>query len=48
MRVINGKRRIHSAVFRRDERRFARFEEAEKWLERLARQNQTRIKTQRR
>ncbi|HEX8397568.1 MAG TPA: SprT-like domain-containing protein [Pyrinomonadaceae bacterium] len=36
MRVINGKRRIHSAAFRRDERRFARFEEAEKWLEKLA------------
>ncbi|HEX9928031.1 MAG TPA: SprT-like domain-containing protein [Pyrinomonadaceae bacterium] len=48
MRVVNGKRRIHSAAFRRDERRFARFEEAEKWLERLARQNRTRIKTQRR
>ncbi|MDQ4122272.1 MAG: SprT-like domain-containing protein [Acidobacteriota bacterium] len=47
-RIVNGKRRIHSAAFRRDERRFARFEEAEEWLEKLARQNRKRIKTQRR
>jgi hypothetical protein len=52
MRVINGKRRIHSAAFRRDERRFARFEEAEKWLERLARKHTTetqrhRVRTKR-
>lgn len=32
-----GRRRIHSAAFRRDERRFARWREAERWLERLAR-----------
>ena len=36
MRVVNGKRRIHSAAFRRDERRFAHFDNAEKWLEKLA------------
>ena len=48
MRVVNGKRRIHSAAFRRDERRFVRFEEAEKWLEKLAHQNRKRINTQRR
>jgi hypothetical protein len=35
-RIVNGKRRIHSAAFRRDERKFFRFEEAEKWLEKLA------------
>lgn len=40
-RIVNGKRRIHSAAFRHDERRFERFEEAEEWLERLAKRNQT-------
>jgi hypothetical protein len=35
-RIVNGKRRIHSAAFRRDERKFIRVEEAEKWLEKLA------------
>jgi hypothetical protein len=40
-KIINGKRRMHGAAFRRDERKFARFEEAEKWLEKLARQRQT-------
>jgi hypothetical protein len=35
-RVVNGKRRIHTAAFRRDEQKFARAEEAEKWLEKLA------------
>lgn len=37
-RVVNGKRQIHSAAFRRDEKKFARFDEAERWLEKLARQ----------
>jgi len=47
MRVINGKRRIHSAAFRRDERRFARFEEAEEWLDRLARKYTTEARRHR-
>jgi predicted metal-dependent hydrolase len=47
-RIVNGKRRIHSAAFRRDERKFPGFEEAEKWLEKLARQKQRSVKTQRR
>ena len=38
MRIVNGKRQIHSPAFRRDERKFTRFEEAELWLERLAKQ----------
>lgn len=35
-RVVNGKRRIHCAAFRRDERSFAHFDEAKEWLEKLA------------
>jgi predicted metal-dependent hydrolase len=41
-RTINGRRRIHTAAFRRDEELFPQFEEAEKWLERLSRQNRRR------
>ncbi len=37
--TVNGRRRIHSQAFRRDERKFPDYETAEKWLERLARQN---------
>lgn len=35
-RRINGRLIYHHAAFRADERRFARFEEASAWLERLA------------
>jgi hypothetical protein len=33
---IDGRRQIHSRVFKRDEQKFSRFEEAENWLERLS------------
>lgn len=46
-RIVNGKRRIHSAAFRRDERKFIRFEEAEKWLEKLATQRRKDAGTRR-
>ena len=35
--IVNGRRRVHSMLFRRDERRFPQFAEAENWLEKLAR-----------
>lgn len=34
---INGRRYYHTPAFKRDERRFARYEEAEKWIERNVR-----------
>jgi hypothetical protein len=37
-RMINGRRYYHTAGFRLDERRFARYEDAQHWLERVARQ----------
>jgi hypothetical protein len=37
-RMINGRRYYHTAPFRQDERRFARYEEAQRWLEQVARQ----------
>lgn len=37
-RMINGRRYYHTASFRQDERRFARYEEAQRWLEQVARQ----------
>jgi hypothetical protein len=37
-RMINGRRYYHTAAFRQDERRFARYEEAQRWLEQVARQ----------
>lgn len=40
--IINGRRRIHSTAFRLDENRFPQFAEAEKWLEKLARQKKTK------
>lgn len=46
-RVVNGKRLIHSAAFRRDERRFARFDEAEKWLEKIATRRRAEARTRR-
>lgn len=36
-RLINGRRYYHTSAFRLDERRFPRYEEAQKWLERIAR-----------
>lgn len=37
-RMINGRRYYHTAAFRLDERRFAKYEEAQRWLEQAARQ----------
>ena len=36
-RMINGRRYYHTAAFRQDERRFAKYEEAQRWLEQVAR-----------
>lgn len=36
-KYLNGRRYNHTAKFRRDEKKFARFEEAENWIERNAR-----------
>jgi hypothetical protein len=37
-RMINGRRYYHTAAFRQDERRFAKYEEAQRWMEQVARQ----------
>lgn len=37
-RMINGRRYYHTAAFRSDERRFAKYEQAQRWLEQIARQ----------
>ncbi|MFN2492478.1 MAG: SprT-like domain-containing protein [Pyrinomonadaceae bacterium] len=37
-RMINGRRYYHTAAFRLDERRFDRYDDAQQWLERVARQ----------
>src|SRR5437867_6375423 len=37
-RMINGRRYYHPAAFRLDERRFARYDDAQRWLEQVARQ----------
>ena len=37
-RLINGRRYYHTSAFRLDERRFPHYEQAQKWLEQLARQ----------
>ena len=37
-RLINGRRFYHTSAFRTDERRFPHYDQAQKWLERLARQ----------
>ncbi|MGH9969043.1 MAG: SprT-like domain-containing protein [Pyrinomonadaceae bacterium] len=37
-RLINGRRYYHTSAFRQEERRFPHYEEAQKWLERIARQ----------
>ena len=36
-RMINGRRYYHTTAFRQDERRFARYEDAQRWLEQVAR-----------
>jgi hypothetical protein len=37
-RMINGRRYYHTAAFRIDERRFGKYEKAQRWLEQVARQ----------
>lgn len=37
-KMINGRRYYHTAAFRLDERRFAKYEDAQRWLEQVARQ----------
>lgn len=37
-RIIKGRRYYHTAAFRADERRFAKYDEAQRWLEQIARQ----------
>jgi hypothetical protein len=37
-RMINGRRYYHTAAFRLDERRFAKYDEAQRWIEQVARQ----------
>jgi hypothetical protein len=37
-RLINGRRYYHTSAFRLDERRFPNYEQAQRWLEQLARQ----------
>ncbi|MEP6923784.1 MAG: M48 family peptidase [Pyrinomonadaceae bacterium] len=39
--IVNGRRRVHSNIFRRDEQLFPHFAEAEKWLEKLARKRKS-------
>lgn len=36
-RMINGRRYYHTAAFRLDERRFPKYEDAQRWLEQVAR-----------
>lgn len=37
-RMINGRRYYHTEAFRLDERRFVKYDEAQRWLEQVARQ----------
>ncbi|HEV7745042.1 MAG TPA: SprT-like domain-containing protein [Pyrinomonadaceae bacterium] len=37
-RMINGRRYCHTAAFKLDERRFAKYDDAQRWLEQVARQ----------
>ena len=37
-RMIKGRRYYHTAAFRTDERRFAKYDDAQRWLEQIARQ----------
>lgn len=36
-RMINGRRYYHTSAFRLDEKRFARYDDAQRWLEQIAR-----------
>jgi predicted metal-dependent hydrolase len=36
-RLVNGRRYYHTATFRTDERRFAHYDEAQRWLQRVSR-----------
>jgi predicted metal-dependent hydrolase len=38
-RLVNGRRYYHTSAFRSDERRFPYYEQAQRWLERIARQH---------
>ncbi|MBC7798668.1 MAG: M48 family peptidase [Pyrinomonadaceae bacterium] len=40
--IVNGRRQIHTAIFRRDEMKFAKFDEAENWINRIARSRKTK------
>jgi hypothetical protein len=40
-RIIDGRRYYHTNAFRSDEQRFPRYEEAQGWLERIARQRKS-------
>ncbi len=37
-RIMNGRRYYHTSAFRNDERRFLSYEQAQRWLDRIARQ----------
>ena len=39
-RIINGRRYYHTAAFRSEEQRFARYEASQEWLERVVRKKQ--------
>jgi hypothetical protein len=41
---INGRRYNHTAAFKRDERKFERFEEAERWIEKHAKRLRSELK----
>jgi predicted metal-dependent hydrolase len=40
-RLTNGRRYYHTSAFRADERRFPSYHEAQRWLQRVARQQRT-------
>ena len=40
-RLMNGRRYYHTGAFRSDERRFSHYDEAQRWLERVARQQRS-------
>jgi len=40
-RVMNGRRYYHTGAFRSDERRFPHYDEAQRWLDRVARQRRS-------
>lgn len=44
-KIVNGRRRIHTTAFKRDEQKFLRCDEAEKWLETLARSQKQTVKS---